>query len=269
MAISGLQWPSVAFIASSFADAEGPHVRAEAFWSDIISTSIEHHRGKWYARKARCCAPLSGGRQCGRPLLETQGLRITACHPRIARRVGPADAVGSWGAAPSASEDEAASSAPIHRFGVRGAWGSRVEQAIRLLLSLRAEAYRRSDAAAAKAVVFSRMEQVLKLLSRACAMNGIMYSTYDAAVGQSECFRTDPAMQVLLLSAHRDSSGLTLTAASHVVIMEPQPDVATELQMIGRVHRIGQARQASVHRLVVEDSFEAQVSAVRQARSSR
>ena len=69
--------------------------------------------------------------------------------------------------------------------------------------------------------------------------------------------------QVLLLSAQRDASGLTLTAASHVIIVEPQPDVATEQQMIGRVHRIGQTRQTHVHRIVVEGTFEPHLAKAR------
>lgn len=103
--------------------------------------------------------------------------------------------------------------------------------------------------------------------------------------------------QVLLLSAHRDASGLTLTAASHVIIMEPQPDViihtpvnlhrtltrlevlssssaflhqvAVELQMIGRVHRIGQKRQTHVYRILVADSFEEHIVGERQERWHR
>ena len=73
-------------------------------------------------------------------------------------------------------------------------------------------------------------------------------------------------LQALLLSAQRDASGLTLTAASHVIIMEPQPDVAVELQMIGRVHRIGQRRQTHVHRLAVAKSFELSLARERQDR---
>ena len=42
--------------------------------------------------------------------------------------------------------------------------------------------------------------------------------------------------------------GLTLTEAQHVVVVEPQLDPASELQAIGRVHRIGQERETWVHR---------------------
>ena len=53
----------------------------------------------------------------------------------------------------------------------------------------------------------------------------------------------------------------------HVIILEPQLDLATELQMIGRVHRIGQTRQTYVHRLCVDGSFERSLASERQARS--
>ena len=69
------------------------------------------------------------------------------------------------------------------------------------------------------------------------------------------------------LSHCDDASGLTLTCARHVVILEPQLDLATELRMIGRVHRIGQTRQAYVHRLCVDGSFERSLASERQARS--
>ena len=78
-------------------------------------------------------------------------------------------------------------------------------------------------------------------------------------------FISEVRMQALLLTARHDASGLTLTAASHVIIVEPQPDIATELQMVGRVHRIGQTRQTHVHRLVVGGSFEPVIATERVA----
>jgi SNF2 family DNA or RNA helicase len=43
-------------------------------------------------------------------------------------------------------------------------------------------------------------------------------------------------------------TGLTLTEAQHVVLIEPILDPATEQQSLGRVHRIGQSRETWVHR---------------------
>ena len=81
-------------------------------------------------------------------------------------------------------------------------------------------------------------------------------------------FKEQPELQVLLLSAQAYAAGLTLTCARHVVILEPQPDLATETQMIGRVHRIGQSRQTYVHRLCVDGSFERALVAERLTRAA-
>lgn len=43
-------------------------------------------------------------------------------------------------------------------------------------------------------------------------------------------------------------TGLNLTEAAHVVLIEPLLDVAAEAQAVGRVHRIGQRRETHVHR---------------------
>ena len=48
-----------------------------------------------------------------------------------------------------------------------------------------------------------------------------------------------------------------------MIIVEPQPDVAVEQQMIGRVHRIGQTRQTHVHRVMVGGTFEEQLAVER------
>ena len=142
---------------------------------------------------------------------------------------------------------------------LHGSYGSRVDVVVRLLLELRSHAAAARDPQGCKCVVFSRHEGLLKLLSTACAMNGVSALRFGSGGHQHNevaTFLADGAVQALLLSAQRDASGLTLTAASHVVICEPQPDVAVEQQMVGRVHRIGQTRQTHVHRVVVDGSFE-------------
>ena len=112
--------------------------------------------------------------------------------------------------------------------------------------------------APAKAVVFASynegLEHVLRTLKRAGI--GAVRIKGKAAAKAIETFVTDGACRVCLLHTSQDAAGLTLTAASHVIIVEPQPDVAVEQQMVGRVHRIGQTRQTHVHRLVVSGTFE-------------
>ena len=48
----------------------------------------------------------------------------------------------------------------------------------------------------------------------------------------------------LLLTSQAFSAGLTLTEANYCFMMEPQPRLRDELQIFGRIYRIGQARDA-------------------------
>ncbi|KAI1180457.1 SNF2 family N-terminal domain-containing protein [Nemania sp. FL0916] len=69
-------------------------------------------------------------------------------------------------------------------------------------------------------------------------------------------------IRVLLLSLSCGASGLTLTAASRVYLMEPQWNPATEEQALARVYRIGQTRNVTTVRYIMGDSIEKHVVAV-------
>ena len=154
---------------------------------------------------------------------------------------------------------------PTAQVPLYGSWGSRVDAVVRLLTTFR-ESAPAADPAAAKTVVFSRHEPLLRLLTSACAMNGVRATRFGSGGHEHNelgTFISDPFIQAVLLSAQRDASGLTLTAASHVIICEPQTDVAIEQQMVGRVHRIGQTRQTHIHRVVVGGTFESTITVER------
>jgi E3 ubiquitin-protein ligase SHPRH len=59
-----------------------------------------------------------------------------------------------------------------------------------------------------------------------------------------------------MLNAASQSSGLTLVAATHVLLVEPSLNPASEQQAIHRVHRIGQTRPTTVHRFYIADTVE-------------
>ena len=74
-------------------------------------------------------------------------------------------------------------------------------------------------------------------------------------------FKERPDCRVLVLQAgitHSGSgaSGLTLTAAKHVVLMDVLLDPMVELQAIGRVHRIGQKSETTVWHVVSRGSVD-------------
>ena len=75
-------------------------------------------------------------------------------------------------------------------------------------------------------------------------------------------FQAEDGPPVLLLSLTAGGTGLNLTAADHVFILDPWWNPAVEDQAADRAHRIGQDRPVMVHRLVARDSVEERVLAL-------
>ena len=61
---------------------------------------------------------------------------------------------------------------------------------------------------------------------------------------------------MLLISLKAGGTGLNLTAADHVFLMDPWWNPAVEDQAADRAHRIGQDRPVMVYRIVAEDTVE-------------
>ena len=61
---------------------------------------------------------------------------------------------------------------------------------------------------------------------------------------------------VLILAESAASAGLTLTAASHVFLMEPLSSTGDISQAIGRVHRIGQHDRVTIWQYYVRGTVE-------------
>jgi SNF2 family DNA or RNA helicase len=60
----------------------------------------------------------------------------------------------------------------------------------------------------------------------------------------------------MLVSLKAGGTGLNLTAADHVFLLDPWWNPAVEDQAADRAHRIGQLRPVLVHRLVAEATVE-------------
>jgi hypothetical protein len=72
-----------------------------------------------------------------------------------------------------------------------------------------------------------------------------------------------PPPRVLILSLGSDCAGLTLTAASHLFVLDPPLSPAIMSQLIGRICRQGQTRPCTVFHFVVKDSVEEKMIKVR------
>jgi SNF2 family DNA or RNA helicase len=68
----------------------------------------------------------------------------------------------------------------------------------------------------------------------------------------------------MLVSLKAGGTGLNLTAADHVFLLDPWWNPAVEDQAADRAHRIGQERPVIVYRLVAEETVEERILALQQ-----
>lgn len=86
--------------------------------------------------------------------------------------------------------------------------------------------------------------------------------TRDARDKSMQRLRTDPSIRVMLVSIGAGGLGLNLTAANKVFMMEPQFNPAAEAQAVDRVHRLGQDREVTIKRFIMDGSFEEKMLAL-------
>lgn len=61
---------------------------------------------------------------------------------------------------------------------------------------------------------------------------------------------------VLLLSLKAGGVGLNLTAANHLLLLDPSWNPASEWQCFDRIHRLGQTKPVFIYKFVTKDSIE-------------
>ncbi|KAI9331816.1 SNF2 family N-terminal domain-containing protein [Zopfochytrium polystomum] len=169
----------------------------------------------------------------------------------------------------------------IMKFKVNGSYGTKLDFLLRHLMFIKAEAKKERDAVvidpnagehkpnpqhSGKSIVFSQWEAVLDLLEDGCRKHGISVVRLDgkssSSKGKSEAarrFQTEPDIDVFMLNAKSQSSGLSLVQATNVFLVEPVVNLGIEMQAISRVHRIGQTRVTHVYRYMIADTIEERI----------
>ncbi|HET6582146.1 MAG TPA: C-terminal helicase domain-containing protein, partial [Nannocystaceae bacterium] len=69
---------------------------------------------------------------------------------------------------------------------------------------------------------------------------------------------------IMLISLRAGGTGLNLTAADHVILLDPWWNPAVEDQAADRAHRIGQDKPVLVHRMVARATVEEGILALQQ-----
>jgi superfamily II DNA or RNA helicase len=114
-----------------------------------------------------------------------------------------------------------------------------------------------------QALVFSQWTALLDRVEPALRSVGIDFERLDGSTrdraGVIARFQDREEVPVMLISLKAGGTGLNLTAADHIFLLDPWWNPAVEDQAADRAHRIGQRRPVVVHRLVAQETVEERI----------
>ena len=137
-------------------------------------------------------------------------------------------------------------------------WGTKMARMVEYLQQLLSEPDNR-------VIVFSQWDSMLRLVARVLEEVSIKHLTIQGSMyvvnSRIRKFKLDPSIRVVLLSSDRASSGLNLTEANHVILLDTlnTDQVASKLieeQAIGRAVRLGQKKTVEVRRMIMLNTIE-------------
>ena len=123
-----------------------------------------------------------------------------------------------------------------------------------------------------KALVFSQWTGLLDRVEPHLAAAGIAFTRLDGSTRDRgsvvNAFQSDDGPPVMLVSLKAGGTGLNLTAADYVFLLDPWWNPAVEDQAADRAHRIGQDRPVMVYRMVAKDTVEERILALQATKRS-
>ena len=141
-------------------------------------------------------------------------------------------------------------------MGAAGRVSAKMDALVELLGNLRDNGHR--------ALVFSQFTDYLAIVRRMVDEQGWTHCYLDGQTPAAERARLVDAFQrgegdFFLISLKAGGTGLNLTAANYVILLDPWWNPAVENQAADRAHRIGQKNPVTVYRLIAEDTVEERV----------
>ena len=217
--------------------------------------------------RTRCCG-VWACHECLSAAAEQEAPKCPGCAATLRRadvpRSAKATGIGFWADSIPASTAAAAGIAPAASDEIT------IDSKLKAVLAELA-AIKAADASA-KTLIFSQYAHSLAWLGKSLTAHGYTCATITGSMSLSqrakalEAFQNAPPTTIFLLSLRSGAVGLNLTAASHVILLEPCLNPALEEQAIGRVHRLGQTRATHVKRLVAANTIEERMRKVVKAR---
>lgn len=116
-----------------------------------------------------------------------------------------------------------------------------------------------------KIVVFSQFVTMLGLIRERLNDLAISYEYLDGSSSKNarkqsvEHFQSDDDCRVFLISLKAGGTGLNLTAADYVFLVDPWWNPAVEEQAIDRCYRIGQDKKVFAYRMICKDTIEEKI----------
>ncbi|KAL7975767.1 hypothetical protein Chor_005218 [Crotalus horridus] len=115
-------------------------------------------------------------------------------------------------------------------------------------------------------LVFSLSRKMLDIIECILTQRRVKFMRVDGTVTclverekRVRDFQVDKSYSVFLLTTQVGGVGLTLTAATRVVIFDPSWNPATDLQAVDRVYRIGQKENVVIYRLITCGTVEEKI----------
>ena len=119
-----------------------------------------------------------------------------------------------------------------------------------------------------KVLIFSQFVKHLKIIEKMLKEQNIAYNYLDGSTRnrqqEVESFQNNPDIPVFLISLKAGGTGLNLTAADYVFIMDPWWNPAVEEQAINRAHRIGQDKHVFIYRFITRNTVEEKITALQE-----
>jgi len=138
----------------------------------------------------------------------------------------------------------------------------KLEELVERLIELRSEGHR--------ALVFSQFTSFLGLAAERLRQAGLRVSYLDGSTRDRDRVVQDfreGDQDAFLLSLKAGGTGLTLTEADYVFLLDPWWNPAAEAQAADRAHRIGQQNRVFVYRMISEGTIEEKVLALQQRKA--
>ncbi|MDR1470469.1 MAG: DEAD/DEAH box helicase [Spirochaetaceae bacterium] len=114
-----------------------------------------------------------------------------------------------------------------------------------------------------KCIIFTNFLAGVRFISADLTAHGIgnLTMTGDTSDRQTlvRRFQTESAVKVFVMTLKTGGTGLNLTAADYIFIMDPWWNAAAETQAVDRAHRIGQTNPVFCYKLIARDTIEERI----------